>query len=102
MSMVQAVSGSSAATTLSAGAAAAGLSAQLARYQKQLSDCVNCASAKTPEGKANIEELSAKISAVKARMERVSGSGSLRPDQPATPQSDRKTAASGQQIDVYA
>lgn len=46
----------------------AGLDAALEKFKKQLSDTVNCDSAKTPEGKAKIEDLSAKISAVKARM----------------------------------
>jgi hypothetical protein len=44
------------------------LQARLERYQKQLSDCVNCASAKTPEGKADIENISAQISQVKQRI----------------------------------
>ncbi|NIA56282.1 hypothetical protein HAV22_21875 [Massilia sp. TW-1] len=42
-----------------------GLRAKLDRYEKQLSDCVNCASAKTPEGKADIAAISAKIDEVK-------------------------------------
>jgi hypothetical protein len=41
------------------------LQAQLQRYQQQLSDCVNCASAKTPQGKADIQAISARISEVK-------------------------------------
>src|SRR5450830_451319 len=44
------------------------LHAQLQRYQKQLSDCVNCASAKTQAGEANIEKISAQISQIKQRI----------------------------------
>lgn len=58
-------------TQLNQGAATARLEAQLARYQKQLSDCVNCDSSKTAEGKAQIEAISAKISALKERIDKV-------------------------------
>ncbi|NYE63924.1 hypothetical protein FHW58_005158 [Duganella sp. 1224] len=47
------------------GPSATSLQAQLQRYQQQLSDCVNCASAKTPQGKADIQAISARISEVK-------------------------------------
>jgi hypothetical protein len=40
---------------------AAGLQAQLKRFEHELSDCVNCASSKTPEGKAAIEVIQDKI-----------------------------------------
>jgi hypothetical protein len=53
------------------GATAATLDGQLARYQKQLSECVNCDSSKTPEGQAQIQDLSAKIAEVKARIDKV-------------------------------
>ena len=39
----------------------ASLSVQVATYQKQLADCVNCESAKTLQGKENIQEISNKI-----------------------------------------
>lgn len=51
------------------GASPAGLEAQLARCQKELSAQVNCSSAKTPEGKVAIETLSNKISVLKDRIE---------------------------------
>lgn len=47
---------------------ATSLQAQLERFQKQLSDCVNCASAKTPQGKADIEAISARISQIEQRI----------------------------------
>lgn len=67
--MPQAVSFSGAGgrtgTYLSDATSSVGLRAKLDRYEKQLSDCVNCASAKTPEGKADIVAISAKIDEVK-------------------------------------
>lgn len=61
---------------------AAGLQAQLQRFQKQLSECVNCASAKTPEGKANIQAISARISQIRERINQAedASSGRAGPD----------------------
>lgn len=56
----------------SAPTATAVLTAQLGRYQKELSECINCASAKTPEGKSNIEAIEIRISDIKARLEQAS------------------------------
>ena len=64
--MVTAVSGSS-----SAGASPSGgrtLDAQLAKSQVQLSDWTHCVSAKTPQGKQKIAEISAKVDDIKAKM----------------------------------
>ena len=47
-----------------------GLEAELARLQGVLADCVNCASARTNEGKAKIQEVTNKINSLKARMEK--------------------------------
>jgi hypothetical protein len=67
--MVAAI-GSATVSAMSGGSfGTAGLEAQIARYEKQLSDCVNCASAKTPEGKKAIAEISNKISATRARVD---------------------------------
>ena len=66
--MVSAIGSSSFATPSGAGASAVGLEAQLARYQKVLSECVSCESAKTSEGKQAIQDISSKISDVKARI----------------------------------
>lgn len=59
------------AVTLSVGAGAAPVTsdAQLLRLEKELSDCVNCATAKTALGKAKILAVEARINALKARME---------------------------------
>ncbi len=47
---------------------AAGLQANLDRYQQELSDCVNCASANTTAGKNKILAISNKISQTRARI----------------------------------
>jgi hypothetical protein len=68
--MVQVISSNAGAAAAygSARPAFASLQAQLQRYEQQLSECINCASAKTPEGKADIEVISARIEQVKGRM----------------------------------
>lgn len=52
------------------GTSAIALHAQLARYEKQLSECVNCASSSTPEGKAQIEEITERITQIKATIDK--------------------------------
>ena len=75
--MVQAVGGTAATSAFSGPAKAAGLEYQLQRYQKQLSECVNCASAKTAQGKATIEAISGKISSIRLRIDEVASSNSV-------------------------
>jgi len=50
------------------GKSTAGFEVQLAHYEIQLSDWINCPSCKTPEGKAKIAEISDKISNIRQRM----------------------------------
>ncbi len=69
--MVQAIGSPAAYGAANSGAGTAGLQAQLARYQKQLSECVNCESSKTAEGKAEIQAISGRISEVKERIDKV-------------------------------
>ena len=45
------------------------LQGQLARYEKELSACINCSTAKTTEGKQKIQEVSSQIEQIKARIE---------------------------------
>lgn len=76
------------------------LRADLARYQKQLADCVNCESAKTPEGKRNIQDLSRRIDGLKAKLNVV-------PQSAAKPSLDESTTVTGRpsarnRVDVYA
>lgn len=58
---------------------AAGLEAQLDRYQIQLADWVNCPSCKTAEGKAKIAEISGKISDIQSRIEEAAAAKSVTP-----------------------
>ncbi|MFH1494900.1 MAG: hypothetical protein ABIG70_08905 [Pseudomonadota bacterium] len=63
---------------------ASGLEARLARYQRELSNCVKCNTANTREGRESIQALSDKISALKTRIEESAntnpGSHSATPD----------------------
>lgn len=105
--MPQAVSFSGAGRTgtyLPDATSSVGLRAKLDRYEKQLSDCMNCASAKTPEGKADIAAISAKIDEVKRAIAGTSnGAGRAAPssdDQAAVVASSMSPL--GNRIDTYA
>lgn len=50
--------------------APADLDAEKAKCESQLADWVHCVSASTPEGKAKIEQLSARLSAINAKVEK--------------------------------
>lgn len=114
--MVSAVAGAAvraavhAYTAPSAPAAPADSQAQLQRLQHQLSDNVNCASAKTSQGKATIAAIQEKISALKDQMD-----GKPTAAAPATATADTATSktdsakpaapvgsTSGNLIDTYA
>lgn len=56
------------------------LRAELTRYQKQLSDSINCSSAKTLEGKAHIQELSGKISVDQRHIRQIEAAGTTAHD----------------------
>jgi hypothetical protein len=56
------------------GSSTAGIEAQLNRYKKELADCVSCASASTPEGKAAIAAAASKVSNAEARIEKIAAS----------------------------
>jgi hypothetical protein len=90
--MVQAINSSSSASAYPGGSPAfASLQAQLQRFEQQLSECINCASAETPRGKADIEAISARIGQLKGRIAQA--------DAPAPA---RAVAGLGGTIDVYA
>lgn len=88
----------------------AALQAQVARYQQELSDCVNCETAKTQHGKANIEAIQTKI---RTAMERLDAIDTARSAAKSKSQSGEKTATQepprtqsanatlGQTIDVF-
>lgn len=72
--MIQAIGSSGSPPLPRTPGSPAGLEVQLARLQSELSDCVNCASANTAEGKAKIQELSNQINSIRARIESASKS----------------------------
>jgi hypothetical protein len=73
--------------------AAAALQATLEQLQHRLSDCVNCDSAATPQGKADIARIEAQIGLVRQR---------LAEPVEAPPASPRPASATlGNKIDVY-
>ena len=67
--MVAAIGASTGFSAQISGPSTGGMRAELARYEKALSECVNCASAKTPEGQQEIQRLTSEISRLKARIE---------------------------------
>lgn len=99
--MVQAIGGTATNTTYASPGKAAGLEYQLSRYQKQLSECVNCASAKTPQGKADIEAISGKISSLRLRIDEVVSGITTRPPESASAAAAAPPGVGGK-IDVFA
>ena len=73
-------------------AAKASLEAQLAQYQRQLSECINCDSAKTLEGKNQIQAISSKIAAIRDSIAQT--------DQPAGNSSPASVSADGTQTGI--
>ncbi|TRZ55797.1 MAG: hypothetical protein D4S02_17145 [Rhodocyclaceae bacterium] len=68
MTNLNAIGASSFPTDSVAGGSGVALEGQLARYQVQLADWVNCPSCTTREGKAKIQELSDKVHDVQQRI----------------------------------
>lgn len=66
---MQAIGASAEFVPTGAGTSPVASDAQLLRLQKELSDCVNCATAKTAIGKAKILAVEARINALKARID---------------------------------
>jgi hypothetical protein len=62
-------------------AAPANASAELAKYESQLSDWVHCASSQTSEGKAKIAEITDKIESIKAQVKRAEDAKPKAPSQ---------------------
>lgn len=111
--------GSSGTTAAATETSRTALDAQLTRLKKQLSDCENCASAKTREGKAEIRTLQDRISKIEAQMTEAARAASGSPSAAAKSTNDAgraqvassgapaapKSAASltvGNAIDTYA
>jgi hypothetical protein len=67
--MVSAIGSFSTSSDVSTTAAStAAIEAQIARDKKELSNCVNCESANTKQGQADIQALSSKITIAEARL----------------------------------
>ena len=99
--MISAIGTSTFASPGASGPSIAALQAQLDSYQKQLSDCVNCATATTPQGKQNIQDISGKISDVQARITQAAAAKSnTQPTVNAT--TSTATATLGNYLDVMA
>jgi hypothetical protein len=104
--VVSALSGSigGAGTYQSSSASPVDLRARLDRYQKQLSDCVNCSSAATPQGKADIAAIRARIDEVKQAIAQTSdahpGSAPVGNGKTASPSST--SSPLGSLIDTFA
>lgn len=83
----------------------AALEARLARYEKELSECVNCDTADTREGKQAIQELTIRISETRTRIEEVAASKSGAPAVAETAPVSAATYAGGPlggRLDVFA
>ena len=93
---------------ISASGSISGLEAQLARYQKELSNCVNCDSAKTAKGKENIQAISGKISSIQTRIEKIQNTPPAKPPSESNTSTAQTTTPSpadkpiGSLIDVQA
>ena len=68
--MIQAV-GSSPVLDQSFSTGFGAMQAQLVQAQTKLSACINCPTAKTPQGKAQIETLSIQVETLKAQIQAV-------------------------------
>jgi 3'-phosphoadenosine 5'-phosphosulfate sulfotransferase len=68
MSSVSSLLVSTVASATAPQTAPANASAELAKYESQLSDWVHCASSKTSAGKAKIAEITDKIESIKAQV----------------------------------
>lgn len=74
--------------------APAALQAALEQLQQRLSDCINCASAATPRGKADIARIAAQIAQLRQRLEA--------PDPAPAPAPAAPSSPLGRVIDLYA
>ena len=109
--MVSAIgSGTSAATASGTTAPAKrtpSLDAELNTARARLEDWITCPSARTPEGKAKIKEVTAQFDSIKAQIAKEAKTADL--DTPAavrpasdTPTADRPNPAIGGNVDIWA
>lgn len=93
--MLAALGSSTASHSYSPGASLSGLEAQVARYEKKLGECLNCASSKTSAGKAEIQTISDQISVLKARIAAINQAKSTNPPAGSSGQTAEAQKASG-------
>ena len=99
--VIAAAHASAASSAYDGGApSAASLQAQLQRYEKQLAECVACASADTPQGKSDIQALSARIVRIEQRIAQIDQAGNH--TRTASPTAVQPSPAPGGAIDVFA
>ena len=70
--MLSAIGPSVQSSTSSMAASTAAIDAQISRYKKELSNCVNCESADTKQGQADILALTNKIKIAEPQLEKAS------------------------------
>lgn len=80
----------------------AALQARLERFQQQLSDCVNCASANTPQGKADISAIASRISQVQKSIAEIDGGKDARAAALAPSLAADSNVKRGGRVDVFA
>ena len=84
------------------GPSAAALSAQLERYQKQLSDCVNCPSANTPESRTKAVLLSNRIAETKQLIEKAMTPATIAQSGQSPAGAQSSPAKLGNRVNVFA
>jgi len=97
--MVQAISSAGSSITATGGAPGP-VQAQLAEAERLLSDCVNCDTAKTAQGQAKIQVLSARVQALRARLSEAQGQGPATRPSPATQAASDPTGGVGGRLDL--
>ena len=83
--MLQAIGVSASAGYTQGNVGSAGLRGQLAKFEKELSACVNCATADTIQGKAKIAEISARITQIQDRIAQAGETKSARQEASTNP-----------------
>lgn len=69
--MVQAIGSAPSTAPFVANGSTGGLQAQLVQAQSKLADCLHCATANTPEGKAQIQAWTVRVHNLEARIHEV-------------------------------
>lgn len=84
--MLQTIGATASAAYTQGSTGTAGLRGQLAKFEKELSACINCATAETIEGKAKIADISARIAQIQDRITQANTARSTRQEITAKPE----------------